>query len=207
VSHPPVPGVGLPDVPQNDDWLRPDPAQHLSGEEMLTGLDVRVADFWRWAYSDLRSNAVRGVLAEYLVARAVAADRSPRVEWAAYDVLTPSGITVEVKASAYLQSWNQRQLSVIRFTGLTGRTWTPEDGYSEEPTLNAQVYVFCLHTARSHAEYNPLDAGQWQFRVLPASRLPNAASMSLATLVAIAPAAHGWDDLNAAIEAAAHSVT
>ena len=28
-------------------------------------------DFWRWAYSDLTANAVRGVFAEYLVACAL----------------------------------------------------------------------------------------------------------------------------------------
>ena len=28
-----------------------------------------------------------------------------RIEWGSYDLLTPSGIKVEVKNSAYIQSW------------------------------------------------------------------------------------------------------
>ena len=39
---------------------------------------------------------------------------------------TATGIKVEVKSSAYLQSWNQRKLSSIMFSGLTGREWSAE---------------------------------------------------------------------------------
>jgi len=72
-------------------------------------------------------NNVRGYLAEFLVARAVDATL-PRTEWDAFDVLTPDGVKVEVKSSAYLQVWDQRRFSRIVFTGLRGRTWTPQDG-------------------------------------------------------------------------------
>jgi hypothetical protein len=80
-----------------------------------------VLDFWRWAFGDLRSNATCGVLAEYLVARAVGAGREqPRVEWDNYDVLSPSGVRIEVKSAASLRSWPQTGPSQIRYTGLTG---------------------------------------------------------------------------------------
>ncbi len=42
---------------------------------MRHGLDAAVSDFWRWAFSDLRDNTVRGVLAEFIVAAALAGPR------------------------------------------------------------------------------------------------------------------------------------
>jgi hypothetical protein len=74
-------------------------------------------DFWRWAFSDLRTNIVRGILAEFLVAQAVG-DPSPlREAWDNWDVTTATSLKVEVKSSAYLQSWNQRKHSSIVFLG------------------------------------------------------------------------------------------
>jgi hypothetical protein len=40
----------------------------LDGGGRFTGLDATVSDFWRWAFSDLRDNTTRGILAEFLVA-------------------------------------------------------------------------------------------------------------------------------------------
>lgn len=37
-------------------------------------------DFWRWAASDLVGNALRGILAEYIVACALDVPQSVRVE-------------------------------------------------------------------------------------------------------------------------------
>ncbi|GAA1366667.1 hypothetical protein GCM10009612_50660 [Streptomyces beijiangensis] len=82
----------------------------LSGTEPFAGLDDTVLDFWRFAISDLRTNAVRGYLAEFLVARAVGA-RTNRLEWDAYDILSPEGIRIEVKAGGYVQAWSQTQAS------------------------------------------------------------------------------------------------
>ncbi|WP_329611581.1 hypothetical protein [Kitasatospora herbaricolor] len=46
---------------------------------------------------------------------------------------------------------------------LRGRTWTPESGSSPEQSYYADVYVFAVHTARTHSDYDPLDIGQWHF--------------------------------------------
>jgi hypothetical protein len=52
-----------------------------------------------------RDNATRGVV-EYVVALAFGVDVSDiRERWATFDLLTPSGIKVDVKSAAYLQSW------------------------------------------------------------------------------------------------------
>ena len=110
----------------SESWFSAPPATTLSGSERFVGCDANVTDFWAFAMSDLRMNNVRGYLAEFLVAKAVGASGG-RVEWDAYDVLSPEGIRIEVKSSAHLQVWDQRRLSRIVFTGLRGRTWTPQD--------------------------------------------------------------------------------
>ncbi|MGY1884159.1 hypothetical protein ACI799_02490 [Blastococcus sp. SYSU DS0753] len=68
--------------------------------------------------SDLRSNTVRSMLAEYL-SRALGATHRPRIEWHAYDVVTSDGLRLEVKSSAYLQAWEQSRLSTVTFGGLS----------------------------------------------------------------------------------------
>ncbi len=154
-------------------------ARILSGDESIGGADARLRDFWAWAYSDLRANTVRPMLAEYLVARAVGADLRPRVEWDAYDVRTPEGLRLEVKSSAYLQAWEQARLSSIVFGGLSARTWSPTGGYSATGSYNADGYVFALQTAREHATYDALDVDQWSFWVLPAAEVAARGQCSL----------------------------
>ena len=45
-----------------------------TGDEKLTSgekeLDFSLLDFWRWSVSDILSNATRGILAEFIVAKA-----------------------------------------------------------------------------------------------------------------------------------------
>jgi hypothetical protein len=53
--------------------------------------------------------------------------------------LVPGGARIEVKSSAYLQVWDQRRPSRIIFSGLTGRTWSPQSGESVTATYNADV--------------------------------------------------------------------
>ncbi|MFD8593826.1 hypothetical protein ACFV1L_02350 [Kitasatospora sp. NPDC059646] len=144
-------------------WLRPAVPAPLDGSEVFRGAEAgSVLDFWRYAMPDLRTNTTRGLLAEFLVHRAVGAT-TRNAEWESFDVLAPDGLRIEVKTSAYLQAWGQRELSRIQFSRLRGRVWTPAGGTAEEPSYNADVYVFALHTARSHADYDPLDVAQWAF--------------------------------------------
>ncbi len=110
------------------------------------------------------------------------------MEWDAYDVLAPSGARIEVKSSAYLQVWEQRGPSRISFSGLTGRTWNPQTGESPTATYNADVYVFCVQTARRHEAYDPLDIDQWEFYVLSRTQVERLGykSIGLPTLSATA---------------------
>ena len=99
-------------------------AERLHHEGADLGTDL--LEFWQWSTSDLVSNATRGRLAEYLVARALGLGTSDvRDEWAAYDLQTPSGIKVEVKSASFLQSWHQSKPSAITFITPATRAWDP----------------------------------------------------------------------------------
>ncbi|HVM14406.1 MAG TPA: hypothetical protein VM287_08765 [Egibacteraceae bacterium] len=156
-------------------WLRPTPATPLTGAERFDGVDATVADFWRWAFSDLRENTTRGILAEFLVARAVGAAATLRKSWDNFDVLTPSGVRVEVKSSGYLQSWPQAQVSRIGFGKLAGLSWDENTGaFGEQREVRADVFVFAVQTCTDHAAYDALDVAQWEFYVVPAAAIRGA---------------------------------
>lgn len=186
-----------------DDWIRPDPPRRLTGDEVFQGVDATVRDFWAYAMSDLLMNNVRGYLAEFLVAKAVGASGA-RLEWDAYDVLTPEGVRVEVKSAGYLQAWAQRRLSRISFGSMKGRTWTPEDGESPTATLNADVYVFAIQTATRHEDYSALDVSQWEFYVVSrqAIEVTGFTSIGMPTLRALTDGPVPYDRLAREIEVA-----
>ena len=74
-----------------------------------------ILDFWTWMASDVLNNTLRGMVAEYIVSQALEACTPVRVEWDTVDITTPEGIKIEVKSSAYLQSWHQNRPSAISF--------------------------------------------------------------------------------------------
>lgn len=189
------------------DWTVVPPVVRLSGTERFVGIDANVTDFWSFALSDIKMNNARGYLAEFLVAKAVGAD-AVRIEWDAFDVATSSGITIEVKSSAYIQAWEQQGISTISFTGLRGRTWNPLTGSAPEATYNADVYVFCVETAKTHDEYNPLDVSQWEFYVVPKAVIESTGynSIGLTNLTKLAGAPVAYANLAEAI-ATAHEPT
>ena len=184
-------------------WTSPPPAVPLTGAERFNGLDATVNDLWAFCMSDLKMNNVRGYLAEFIVSEAVGAT-GKRIEWDAYDVLSPSGVRIEVKSSAYMQAWDQRRPSKIVFTGLTGRTWSPQQGESPESTYNADVFVFCVQTAITHEAYDPLDINQWEFYVLSRESVVATTykSLSLPALLRLTGGPIAYDEHAEAIEGA-----
>ena len=95
----------------------------LTGTEPILGTPSQsILDFWSWAYSDILSNRNRGVFAEFLVASGLGVSGDPRVEWDAVD-LRYQGKKIEVKCSAYLQSWSQPAPSRISFDIEKKRGW------------------------------------------------------------------------------------
>ncbi|WXL26985.1 hypothetical protein WG219_05850 [Ectopseudomonas mendocina] len=128
--------------------------------------------FWRWAFSDVLNNALRGVLAEYIVASALDCNHGVRTQWDAYDLKTASGIRIEVKSAAYLQSWGQKGLSAIQFSIAPAAVWDAlTQKRSPTKVRAAQVYVFCVLTSQDKEAVNPLNLDQWDFYCLSASSL------------------------------------
>jgi hypothetical protein len=127
--------------------------------------DKTVGDFWRWAYSDVMSNANRSTLAEYIVAVALDVDHLPRIEWDAVD-LSYKGEGIEVKASAYIQSWPQTRPSTIRFDIAPKLPWdSSKNSYGLIKGHSSACFVFCLLTPKQRSQADPLDLNKWQFYV------------------------------------------
>ena len=191
------------------EWLVPPPAVPLTGDEKFAGLGgTTVRDFWRFALGDLRMNNARGYLAEFLVGQALGVENLTRTEWDLFDLVL-GDITIEVKSSARLQSWEQRKVSDLKFTGLQGTRYHPRaPGNQLDPLgkrLNAMVYVFCAHTITEHDKYDQLDLSQWEFYVLPRDIIAATGSNSL-TIGRVRELTHGptaWSQLRTAIETAA----
>jgi hypothetical protein len=175
------------------------------GEDSL-GFDL--LGFWQWSASDLVSNTARGVLAEYLVARALGIDVSGvRDSWAAYDLRTPSGIKVEVKSAAYLQSWHQDKPSIVSFRTPKTRAWDPDTNRLDaEAKRQADVYVFAILAHRQKSTLNPCDVSQWEFHVLPTAiinqRTRSQHSITLPTLTRLSGGPLAYQDLATKVQAA-----
>jgi hypothetical protein len=148
-----------------------------SGVEQLTlanqGTGTSLHHFWRWYVSDLLSNATRGVFAEFIVATATGIDiTQPREEWSAFDLTTPDGIKLEIKSAAYLQSWQQRELSKISFSTKLSLYWDNVTNKQEKiAKRHADVYVFCLLHHEDKRTVDPLNLDQWEFYVLATKQL------------------------------------
>lgn len=133
-----------------------------------------LGDFWAWGYSNILTNNLRGVFAEFLVATALGEAGGTRTEWDAFDVLyrgagIEGGARIEVKSSAYLQSWDQEKPSAI--------SWGVGERYAFDPATNdwtpekarhADLYVFCLYTEKEERDpAKVLDLARWKFYVVP----------------------------------------
>ncbi|MDB9494141.1 hypothetical protein PN441_17120 [Spirulina major CS-329] len=165
----------------------------------------RLADFWQWSTSDLLSNALRGVLAEYIVASALEADQGSRTEWDAFDVVTSSGIRIEVKSGAYLQSWSQHELSKIQFSIRQTYGWdAASNTMSDVLKRQADVYVFCVLAHRDKSSVNPLNLDQWDFYCLSTAtlnqQLGHQKSIGLSRLLRLDPIKSSYGDLSRAID-------
>lgn len=159
--------------------------ERKSGEERFredgSKLDFDLLDFWQWSMSDLVNNATRGVLAEYIVARALGVPTSgTRDFWAPYDLLapddrvTPEGdkVRIEVKSSSYVQCWGQSRLSSVSFGISPSHAWDYESGgWDDEYKRQADVYVFALLAHRVKPKVNPMNLDQWKFYVLSTAAL------------------------------------
>ena len=162
-------------------------------------LPINVLSFWQWSTSELLGNALRGVLAEFIVASTIDVLDSPREEWDAYDLITKDGLKIEIKSSAYLQSWKQKELSKISFGIQPTKVWEEFDKRSTEAKRQADVYVFCLLAHKDKPTVNPLDLSQWEFYVLDTKMLNDKAplqkTISLSSLLRLNPVKVSYSEL------------
>ena len=149
----------------------------LTGQETFTYSHTPsniLSDFWAWNSSDLLDNTLRGAFAEFIVATAVHADLTlPRVSWAEYDLeaeMCGRIVKIEVKSSAYLQSWEQHKLSKIVFSCAPSQAFVNQD-FDGNSIRHADVYVFCVFECKDPSAADPLDLDQWSFYILPTAVL------------------------------------
>ena len=162
-------------------------------------LGSSVLDFWSWAYSDLIRNVNRGAFAEFIVLEAmnnqsgITPPRTNlRVSMDAYDLLSPDGIRVEVKSSAYIQAWESEYPARISFRIAPAKSLDSSGNYSADSQYcrHSDVYVFCVWTAMSR-EQNILDLSLWDFYVIATKTLdqkvPNQKTITFQSLLSLQP--------------------
>ena len=171
-----------------------------SGNEPFKGMNHSLLDYWQWAHSDIASNSERGKLAEYIVKCAVNSPSLCRTEWDAVDVISGDGLRIEVKSSAYLQTWKCSKLSHIQFDIAPKKSWDSETNtYYETVGRNSDVYVFCLFACTDPAIANPLDLNQWEFYVLNTKildeKIPKQKTITLNSLLKLGASKTNYEEL------------
>lgn len=167
-------------------------------------LNFDLLDFWSWNQSDLIENRTRGILAEFIVKKALKIEFEKRIEWDNFDLITNNGKKLEIKSAAYIQSWKQRKLSEINF-GIS-----PSVGAKDNPEYDgtkrrwADYYIFCLLKNKDQKTINPLDLSQWTFFVLKTELLdkykPEQKTIGISSLLKFNPTECGFFGLEKAIE-------
>ena len=178
--------------------------QKKRGNEQFVGIDQTITDYWSWAHSEIASNSERGKLAEFIVKNAVGCTSPYRIEWDAVDIISPEGIRIEVKSSAYLQTWNCSKLSAIQFDISPKKSWNSETNlYNDSIGRNSDCYVFCLFACKTPALADPMDLGQWEFYILPTRvlnhKVPQQKTISLGSLKKLGAATATFDSIKQTI--------
>jgi hypothetical protein len=178
----------------------------LRGEANLPS-DANILGFWRWAFSDLCDDGIRGAFAEWIVGLllGIPLGREGRISWADSDFVLPSGLRIEVKSASYWQSWRlwdkdgtrkaepqEPKLNPgdVRFRRLKVRPTSSHGPTNDQPSFKSHVYIFCMQTEEDPGKWNVLDLSQWQFYVMERNELEKrniGSSISLAFLREVRP--------------------
>ena len=137
------------------------PPRQLAENSHIVGCDGEqlstLTEYWKWAHSDLLGNTERGILAEYLVRLALNIT-SNRLSWDKYDLLYKERIRIEVKSSAYIQTWGQKELSSISFSISPSLGWdVNSNSYEDTRKRQSDIYVFCLLDCKDQSVVQPTD--------------------------------------------------
>lgn len=126
-----------------------------------------LVDFWRWAFSDLVTNEMRGVFAEFIVGHALGVLGAPRESWGAWD-LTYESAKIEVKATGDVQAWAPTGRPPKPTWGIGKRRgWDATTGtYAPAPIRSADLYVLCHWQGRDASPLSPALLELWNFYVV-----------------------------------------
>ncbi len=170
-------------------------------------LDCSLQEFWQWSLSDLASNASRGMLAEFIVAKALGiSTEGVRDEWQAFDLQTEAGHRLEVKSAAFLQTWAQKRLSKVCFSIRPSRRWDPNvNELVGESIRQSDAYIFALLAHTEKASLDPMNLDQWRFYVVPTTvineRFGKQSTITLEGLERVAGEGLLYDELAQHLEA------
>ena len=189
----------------------------LTGNEIFKNVGDKkfsVLEFWRYGFSNLNSNVLRGALAEFIVENALRSNREIDVRnpWGDTDVIAPNGKKMEVKCCSYIQDWDQDDYSRISWSGLKAKQlyWSSAvrdaviQNMQERPTdYKSDICVLSLFKHKDHATLDILDMDQWCFWVLTREKIKeitkNGNSVSLAKLQKFNIEPISFGELNKAI--------
>ena len=168
-------------------------------------LPLDVLSFWKWSSSELLGNALRGVLAEFIVASTIDILDKPREEWDAYDLKTKNGLKIEIKSSSYLQSWDQTELSKINFGIQETSDFDYETKkYDKQKKRQSDIYIFCVLSHKDKNSVDPLNLSQWDFYILETKVLNEKVkaqkTIALSSLLKLNPIKIKYDKLKQEIE-------
>lgn len=156
------------------------PVVKLNGNEQFKNVGNKkfsVLDFWRYGFSNLNSNILRGAFAEFIIENALKTSDQINVRnpWGDYDVLSPDEKKIEVKCCSYIQDWDQNDYSKILWSGLKAKSlyWSEAvSTLSREPAdYKSDIYILSLFKHQDHATLDILDMDQWCFWMLTKDRI------------------------------------
>lgn len=165
--------------------------------------NFNVLDFWQWSASDLLTNRQRGILAEFIVASSLNLLKSPREEWDSYDLVTLSGLKIEIKSASYIQSWEQEDYSKINFSIQPTVKWE-KNKRTVKKVRQSDIYIFCLLKTKDTNLINPIDLSQWEFYIIETSilneKLKEQKSITLGSLKKLKPYIVPYDEIKTTID-------
>ena len=182
-----------------EEYRTPQLKPHETFSNKTEELDFTIREFWAWNQSDLVENRNRGILAEFIVMKALGIKSEQRLEWDDHDLKTENGVKIEVKSAAYIQSWKQKDYSKISFDISPKKSLLDDNNYSNSTMRHADVYVFCVLNHKDQGSINPMDVSQWDFYLTKTSildeKLGNQKTITLSSLKNLNPKASTFRNL------------
>jgi len=167
-------------------------------------LEFNLNEFWSWKLSNLIENRNRGILAEFIVKKALGIENYNRIEWDDYDLITKHGNKIEIKSAAYIQTWEQNKFSNISFN--ISKTASNSENPENNETYKrwSDYYVFCILDCKNQNKINPLNLSQWTFYVLKTEilneKVNNQKTIGLNHLLSLNPIKAKYDVLKKIIK-------